>query len=108
MHGADWTSRRSGSRVDLASVIRFVSVRAVSAPPIVPPHPRRTPPHRTHRLEQYLGLVVAALAMIVYNLKPELDVNGRSVEGAHAFESRPTTVQVQQLSLDKELPLHMP
>ena len=48
--------------------------------------------------------MVAALAMIVYNLKPELDVNGRSVEGAHAFESRPTTVQVQQLSLDKELP----
>ena len=45
------------------------------------------------RLEQYLGLVVAAMAMIVYNLKPELYANGRSVEGAHAFESRPTTIQ---------------
>lgn len=43
-------------------------------------------------LEQYLGLVIAALAMWVYNLQPERDADGRNVEGAHAFESRPPTM----------------
>jgi hypothetical protein len=43
-------------------------------------------------LEQYVGLIIAAFAMLVYNLKPELDASGRSVEGAHAFESRPPSM----------------
>ena len=43
-------------------------------------------------LEQYLGLILAALAMWVYNLQPEKDRDGHIVEGAHAFESRPPTL----------------
>ena len=43
-------------------------------------------------LEQYLGLLLAAVAMWVYNLQPEKDRDGRDVEGAHAFESRPSTM----------------
>ena len=43
-------------------------------------------------LEQILGLLIAAIAMWVYNMQPERDAAGREVEGAHAFESRPPTV----------------
>eukprot|EP00937_MAST-01D_sp_MAST-1D-sp2_P001722 g1722.t1 len=37
-------------------------------------------------LEQYLGLIIAGLAMWVYNLKPERDVDGKLVEGANNME----------------------
>lgn len=43
-------------------------------------------------LQQYLALAIAAIAMVVYNLKPEMDAHGRAVEGAHAFELRASTV----------------
>lgn len=34
-------------------------------------------------LEQYFGLILAAIAMWVYNLAPEVDKDGNAVEGAH-------------------------
>lgn len=42
--------------------------------------------------EQYVGLGIAGIAMWVYSLAPELDANGAPVEGAHAFESRASTM----------------
>ena len=43
-------------------------------------------------LQQYLSLAIAGVAMLVYNLKPELDADGMPVEGVHAFESRAPTL----------------
>ena len=43
-------------------------------------------------LQQYLSLAIAAVAMLVYNLKPELNRDGVAIEGAHAFEDRAPTV----------------
>jgi len=52
-------------------------------------------------LEQYLGLLIAAIAMLVYNLRPELDKDGRQVEGVHAIESRASLPTVASFASDR-------
>ena len=51
-------------------------------------------------LQQWLGLIIAAIAMWVYNLKDEVDASGNEVKGAHATEEAklrvPSTVTLSR------------
>ena len=47
-------------------------------------------------LQQYLGLILAGIAMWVYNLRPERDVHGRLVQGADAAAGKSMDDAVEQ------------
>jgi len=55
--------------------------------------------------QQYLGLILAGVAMWTYNLRPERDAEGRLVEGAHvdaaAAGGRPSALSSLSLAAER-------
>ena len=54
-------------------------------------------------LEQYLGLLLAGIAMWVYNLRPELNAQGKPVEGADTGCDRASDVHSVERASNKSL-----